>query len=214
DPATVEAASGARGPLASAAQPLAPMREYDQIAEWYSRVRDPESGAADVEAFLQTLPPEARVLDLGCGDGVPVTRLLIEGGCEVVGLDSSAEMIARFQASFPEVDARHERAQEAVFEPESFHAVVAWGVLFHLSPEDQRDVIARVAGWLVSGGRFLFTSAEREGETESEMDGVTFPYISLGENGYREALHRAGLRLERATTNAWDNHVYVAHKLA
>lgn len=190
------------------------MREYDEIAGWYARVRDPNVGAADVLSFARRLPPEARVLDLGCGDGVPVSQLLLREGFEVVGLDSSAEMVARFQARFPGVPTRHKRAQEATFAAGSYNGVVAWGVLFHLSPEDQRAVIEKVSGWLASGGRFVFTSGGEAGETEGEMDGVRFRYISLGVDGYREALERAGMHLEREYRDAWDNHVYLARKPA
>lgn len=188
------------------------MREYDGIAEWYARTRDPESGAADVEAFLHRLPPEARVLDLGCGDGVPVSRLLLRGGCRVEALDSSAEMIARFRQRFPGVPAALRQAQEATYPAGAFEGVVAWGVLFHLSAEDQRAVIATVSRWLASGGWFLFTSGGEVGTREGEMAGVTFRYVSLGVDGYREALVHAGMSLEREYVNAWGNHVYLAQK--
>ncbi|OZC02375.1 class I SAM-dependent methyltransferase [Rubricoccus marinus] len=188
------------------------MREYDEIAGWYARVRDANVGAVDVLSFARRLPPEARVLDLGCGDGVPVSQLLLREGFEVIGLDSSAEMIARFRARFPDVTVRRERAQEATFAAGAFNGVVAWGMLFHLSPEDQRATIEKVSGWLASGGRFLFTSGGEAGEIEGEMDGVRFRYISLGVDGYREALERTGMHLEREYRDAWDNHVYLAVK--
>ena len=188
------------------------MREYDEIAEWYVRTRDPTSGAADVEAFARRLPPEARVLDLGCGDGAPVTQILRQRPVEVVGLDSSAEMIARYRARFPDAEAHHARAQEARFEAEAFAGVVAWGVLFHLSAEDQRGVIASVGAWLASGGWFLFTSGGERGTREGTMSGVTFRYVSLGVDGYRGAVRSGGMRLVREHVNASGNHVYLAQK--
>ena len=44
-----------------------------------------------VVELLSPVPGE-RILDLGCGDGV-LTQKLVEAGCEVVGVDASAEMI-------------------------------------------------------------------------------------------------------------------------
>ncbi|MEM1056500.1 MAG: class I SAM-dependent methyltransferase [Bacteroidota bacterium] len=190
------------------------MHEYDQIAEWYASARSPDAGLADVRDFVRRLPPHARILDLGCGTGVPTTQFLVQEGFGVAGLDSSAEMVARFRARFPEVPVRCGRAQDARYPTASFGAVVAWGVLFHLEAKDQTTVIQRVADWLTPGGRFLFTSAEEAGTREDEMDGVTFPYVSLGVEGYRDALEAAGLRLEAHHRNAWDNHVYLAHKTA
>ena len=190
------------------------MREYDQIAEWYVAARNPEVGVPDLTAFARRLPPRARVLDLGCGDGVPISRVLIRAGLDVVALDSSPEMIARYRSNFPGVPTRCERAQEADFGAESFEAVVAWGVLFHVSEAEQRTVIGKVSDWLRPGGRFLFTSGDAEDASEGEMDGVSFPYVSLGVDGYRDAMERAGMRLEADRRDAWDNHVYIAVKAA
>ena len=188
------------------------MREYDQIADWYTIARNPEVGIPDLESFARHLPPGAKVLDIGCGDGVPVSQFLVRAGAEVVGLDSSPKMIARFRSALPSVPVRCERVQDASFEAASFDGVVAWGVLFHLSAPDQRAVIESVAEWLKPGGRVLFTSGAEAGGTESEMDGVTFRYVSLGAEQYRAALDRAGLVLESDRPDAWDNHVYVARK--
>lgn len=188
------------------------MREYDEIAGWYAEARDPAVGVPDLEAFARTLPPGARVLDLGCGTGVPVSRLLLRAGADLTALDSSAAMIERYRANVPGVPAHCVRAQDAAFAPESFDAVVAWGVLFHAAETDQRAILARVAAWLAPGGRFLFTSGDVAGVAESRMGGVPFRYVSLGADAYRRLLEEDGLRLERHHTDAWENHVYVAVK--
>lgn len=188
------------------------MREYDQIAAWYAAARDPTVGVPELSALIRRLPPRTDVLDLGCGDGVPVSRCLIQAGFRITALDSSREMIARYQANFPGVPARCARAQEARFAAASFGAVVAWGVLFHLSEAQQRAVIRKVSGWLKPGGWFLFTAGDIRGEREGTMNGVAFRYVSLGARGYRDALEGAGMHLRADHRDAWDNHVYVAEK--
>ena len=55
-------------------------------------------GASVVPDSSQMLPDGARVLDLGCGIGVPITQTLIERGFDVYGVDASASMIAAFRA--------------------------------------------------------------------------------------------------------------------
>lgn len=190
------------------------MREYDQIAAWYTAARDPEIGAAEVAAFARTLAPGAHILDLGCGDGAPVSQVLAAGGARPVGLDSSREMLARYRARFPEAPTVLARAQDAELDAGTFRGIVAWGVLFHMSAADQEAVIARVGAWLAPGGRFLFTAAAEAGERTGEMDGVAFRYVSLGADGYRRAVERAGMRLDDARHDAWDNYVCVATKPA
>lgn len=190
------------------------MREYDQIAAWFTRVRNPEVGISDLAAFVQSLSPHAKILDLGCGDGIPISQYLFREKFDLVGLDSSQEMIKRYRAHLPTVPARCERAQEATFKRGSFDAVVAWGVLFHLSETDQAALIANVAGWLKPGGRFLFTSGDEEGEAEGEMNGRSFTYISLGASRYRSLLESAGMCVIAAYSDSWENHVYIAQKTA
>lgn len=186
------------------------MREYDEIAEWFTATRSPTIGVPDLTALAQTLPPHARVLDLGCGDGIPVSRLLLREGFDLTALDSSPEMVRRYRINFPDVPTQCVRVQDAHFAPASFEAVVAWGVLFHLSETEQATAIRKVSEWVRPGGRFLFTSGDTQGVAESDMNGVAFRYTSLGIGAYRRLLEGAGMRLEHHYADAWGNYVYVA----
>lgn len=188
------------------------MEGYDQIAAWYAAVRHPEIGVADVAKAVRELPGGAAVLDLGCGDGMPITKYLLGEGFAVVGVDSSAEMVARFQAHFPEVPARCRRAEETDFPAEAFDAVLAWGVLFHLLPAAQEALVPKLARWLRPGGRLLFTAAEDAGRTSGEMNGVLFDYYSLGADRYKTLLATAGLCLREAYADPWENYVFLAEK--
>lgn len=190
------------------------MHEYDQIADWYAAVRRPEVGIPDLAAFAESLPPGAKILDVGCGNGIPVSQFLLQAGFELIGLDSSSGMIAMYRAKFPDVPARCEPVQEASFAPESFEAVVAWGVLFHLSEAEQEAVLRKVSQWLKPGGKFLFTAGDSKGSVESKMNGVMFRYTSLGSSEYRRILESAGMRLEDEHSDAWENYVYRAQKAA
>jgi SAM-dependent methyltransferase len=188
------------------------MQEYDQIADWYVTNRDPEAGIPTLRGFAHTLPASGRILDLGCGDGIPISQFLIREGFDVVAVDSSPEMIARYRRTFPDVPARCERAEQCTFPDDSFAAVVAWGVLFHLSEAEQRTVIEKVARWLKTGGWFLFTSGKDRGTREGTMNGVTFRYMSLGVNEYCSLMRRTGMKLEGSHHDAWENFVCIARK--
>ena len=100
---------------------------------------------------LEWLAPRAgeRILDLGCGDGM-LTAELVAAGCEVVGVDSSAEQIAAARARG--LDARVADATRLTFKAE-FDAVFSNAVLHWITTPD--DVIAGVARALRPGGRFV-----------------------------------------------------------
>src|SRR5262249_60859548 len=89
------------------------MREYDLIADWYPSDRGRTVGVAEALAVAATLPAHSRVLDIGCGNGVPITEALVNAGHRVVGLDSSAGMLGRFQANLPGTAALRAAARHA-----------------------------------------------------------------------------------------------------
>jgi GNAT superfamily N-acetyltransferase len=104
---------------------------------------------AEYRELLDRIPlaPGARVLDAGCGNGVPAARLLVARGCEVIGVDLSEELVQEARDNVPE--ARFECADLTVWECEeaSFDAVVCLYV-----PELDEPALRR---WLRPGGELL-----------------------------------------------------------
>ncbi|WP_163865465.1 class I SAM-dependent DNA methyltransferase [Myxococcus eversor] len=189
------------------------MHEYDLIADWYASQRSGDMGVQEVTALAASLPGGASVLDVGCGTGLPLTRVLIEHGCQVLGVDSSRELLARFQANFPRVPVLCAPIQSCELQALTFHAAIAWGVLFHLRHEEQEQAISRIARALKPGAAFLFTSGDTHGSIDGEpMNGVPFRYHSYSVDGYRELLRTHGFTLEATHTDPGGNFHYLSRK--
>jgi SAM-dependent methyltransferase len=99
--------------------------------------------------LLQPKPGE-KILDLGCGDGV-LTQKLAELGVEVIGVDSSTEMVAA--ARKLGLDARVMNATALAFDNE-FDAVFSNAVL-HWIKDDPDAAIASAYRALRRPGRFV-----------------------------------------------------------
>ena len=191
------------------------MREYDLIAEWYASDRKGPTGIPEAAALASSIPRGSRVLDIGCGNGFPVTQTLLNAGHRVVGLDSSTEMLARFRANVPETPAIRGLVQACPFADEIFDAANAWGVIFHLPLDDQVRAIASVSRVLRKGAPFLFTSGDVDGDDvgiEGTMNGVTFHYYSFGIDAYRSVLGQHGLKLLDVHADRGENTYYLAEK--
>jgi SAM-dependent methyltransferase len=139
------------------------MREYDSIADWYPTERSRTFGVAEVLAIAALLPAQSRILDIGCGNGVPISEALVNAGHRVVGLDSSAGMLERFRINLAGTPIVRGDARCCPFEDGCFDAAVSWGMIFHLPPDGQDAVFASVSRALKPGAPFLFTAAEIDG---------------------------------------------------
>jgi demethylmenaquinone methyltransferase / 2-methoxy-6-polyprenyl-1,4-benzoquinol methylase len=69
---------------------------YDELASWLSFGQDPRWRRAMVGALR--VGPDARVLDVATGTGMVACELAARYGSAVVGLDQSAQMLARARA--------------------------------------------------------------------------------------------------------------------
>lgn len=157
----------------------------------------PDMGREVVE--LLAPQPGERVLDLGCGDGV-LSQVLVDAGCEVVGADASAALVAAARARG--IDAREINAESLPFNAE-FDAVFSNAALHWMT--SPAAVLAGVQRALRSGGRFV---AEFGGEgnvaaMRGALDdalarrGVTVacPWFFPAPARYRELLEAAGLQV-------------------
>jgi 2-polyprenyl-3-methyl-5-hydroxy-6-metoxy-1,4-benzoquinol methylase len=77
-------------------------RGYDDLSERYrSDAADPEEYRVWTGELLASLRAGSRVLDIGCGCGVPVARRLVDAGHVVTGIDISERQIERARSLVP-----------------------------------------------------------------------------------------------------------------
>jgi trans-aconitate 2-methyltransferase len=108
------------------------------------------TAAADLVEVLDPREGE-RILDIGCGTG-QLTGKIATGGAEVLGIDSSPEMVAAARQAFPRLafevaDVRSYRTAEP------FDAVFSNATLHWVRPP--ADAAASVVSALKPGGRFI-----------------------------------------------------------
>jgi len=132
---------------------------YDAIGTgygaWAGAIRnDPRHSM--LERFAGFLPERARILELGCGPGVPSTRQLARR-FQVTGIDISPEQLELARRNVPEAAFLEADMAELRLAPGSFDGVVALYSILHLPREEHGPLFERIAGWLVPGGFMLVT---------------------------------------------------------
>jgi SAM-dependent methyltransferase len=139
-------------------------RGYDQVSRAYrsddgrSNANGPESTSNYIpwlEELATLMPAPARILDLGCGAGVPADRWLVHAGFEVTGLDISEVQIERARALVPGVTFVCDDLVSFDVDPGSVDAVISFYALIHVPLQDQRELSPRIVTWLRPGGLLM-----------------------------------------------------------
>lgn len=88
------------------------------------------------EELVELLAPKAteKILDLGCGTGY-LTNVIAQSGAEVIGLDSSPEMISKAAGEYPNLDFRVLPATDFHFE-NYFDAIFSNAVLHWVTEKE------------------------------------------------------------------------------
>ena len=171
---------------------------YDQLGERYlawSSLIENDPRARFVCEFAHQLRPGARVLDLGCGPGIPSTHELSER-FEVVGVDISEIQLEHARKNVPRARFVRADATELAFPERVFDGVAALYAMSHVPREEHGALFARIAGWLKPNGLFVATlGAHDSPDWEGGWLGVPMFFSAYDADTNRELLVAAGFEL-------------------
>jgi SAM-dependent methyltransferase len=111
---------------------------------------------AEGQWLIEQLAPGARVLDLGCGSGLPTSKQLVDAGMDVVGVDESEVMLDLAREHAPGAQYLHQDMREVAALGE-FDAVVAFFALLMISKAEIAGLLAQLHGQL-RGEKLLVVS--------------------------------------------------------
>ncbi len=146
---------------------------YNHAAERYQFQNQPY-----LERLLSLLPPRDnirephRILDLGCGSGMPSDRFLIEHGCQVIGLDIAEKQIELARQNVPQ--AEYTVADMAELRPGAYQvdAIVSFYAIFHTPRETHAALFQVLSSVLPPNGCLLASMGADEWTGVEEFHGV------------------------------------------
>lgn len=177
-------------------------RGYDTVAERYlewSPLRPSGPRLAYLDRACELIPAGSRVLELGCGAGLPMTRVLADGR-DVTGVDISATQIELARRNVPAATFRHADMTAIAFDPASFDAVVAFYSLTHVPRDEIPPLLARIRDWLRPGGTFLASIGVEDdpGTVEQGWLGVDMYFSHFSAPKNRRLVEETGLVIDSA----------------
>jgi cyclopropane fatty-acyl-phospholipid synthase-like methyltransferase len=182
---------------------------YDGITDRYLA----RYGASTVRDYwlselLRRLPAQggARVLDLGCGAGIPITQVLAAAGHIVVGVDGSAGQISAARGNVPAAEFMHADMTTVDFAVQSFDAVVAFYSITHVPRLEHDYLLQRVAAWLKPGGLLVASlGADATADWNGEWLGTEMFFSHYDSETNLNLLRGAGFAIERSEIMDQDN---------
>jgi SAM-dependent methyltransferase len=161
---------------------------YDQKATEYDQnFCANEQPDIQLLTFLEALPMQSTVLDLGCGPGRSAAKIAAQGH-KVTATDASAAMVA-LAAQHKGVMARQESFDD-LSGAALYDGIFANFSLLHAAPEDQPRHIQAIATALKPGG--IFHIGMKTG-TGMQRDTIGRRYTYVTKEGLEAMLRAAGL---------------------
>ncbi len=183
--------------------------DADRIIDLYQRHADAYAGersaslgmeSAWLARFCELLPAHGRVLDIGCGCGVPLAAQLIERGHVLTGIDASARMIELCRLRHPQAQWLCADMRQLAL-PARFDGLIAWDSFFHLDHDDQRGMFEVFQRHAEPGAALMFTSGPEHGVAYGSFQGERLHHASLAPEEYADLLQTHGFVLRANVFN-------------
>jgi len=144
---------------------------YDKIAPQYMQERT-EPIDKEIQEFIALLPEKAKVLDIGCGGGIPVLKAMLENGFIATGIDFSKSMLEIAKKNVPKAELIYGDVTKTDFESNQFDGIISTYAIIHIHKSLHPIVYSRIYSWLKPGGIMLMGTSYSEWEEIAEFHGV------------------------------------------
>lgn len=174
---------------------------YDKVSLVYRTERG-EGTVHDyvvwIAELIPLLSPMSHILDLGCGCGLPVAKLLAEKFV-VTGVDISPVQIRRAKELVPQARFIYGDMTKLNFGAGRFDAIVSFFSIFHVPLAEQPELFKRITHWLRPEGYLMAMLGHEEWTGVAEnwlgVRGATMYWSHADSETYQKWLVDLGLKI-------------------
>lgn len=148
--------------------------------------------------LAKLLPKSAKVLDFGCGTGVPIDAYLVKKGFYVIGVDFCRRLITLARKDVPGGEFIEGDFSKVDFNEESFDAIVSLYAIFHIPRKEHEGLFLRIRNFLKYNGIILVTLGTSGSEYGEEKDWCGAPVMAWSTydpDTYREIITNVGFTI-------------------
>jgi ubiquinone/menaquinone biosynthesis C-methylase UbiE len=171
---------------------------YDRISERYRQADFNFEGSGYQQCLATLLPrlkPGSQALDLGCGCGVPVSRILA-GEHSLTGVDISPVQIQRARDLVPSGEFVCADMTEVDFEAGQFDVIVSFFAIIHVPVAEHPALFHKLSRWLKPGGLLMFSVGHQAWTgTEPDWKGTEMYWSHADPEIYRKWLGDLGFEI-------------------
>lgn len=188
---------------------------YNLLADRYLAERDRDADNVRLLVdFIELLAPRSRVLDAGCGAGIPITQMLAEH-FEVLGVDFSEEQIERAKRNVPNATFFCQDMTSLNLPGESLDGICSYYAIIHIPREEHNPLFVNFHRMLRTGGvALLCLGAEDLHDDIDDFLGTPMYWSHYSTDTYLKMLRECGFtviwaKLIEDETCAGAKHLFV-----
>ena len=184
---------------------------YDKIAEKYHEDRDQFNNRMEIEEFIEYLPSGGTILDVGCGGGIPVLKILRERGFNAKGIDFSHGMLELARKNVPDAELILGDITKAEFDTESLDGIVSTYAMIHIHRSLHSALYRKMFRWLKHSGVMLVSTAITDWEEVAEYFGVSMAWSHPAADESLKMVVNGGFTIlfERPVTTGDETHYWI-----
>jgi SAM-dependent methyltransferase len=173
------------------------IESYNKTAEEYYKIVTSFEILPELEKFMNLVKENGNILDLGCGPGHH-SRVFVENGFNVEGVDLSTEMIAIAKKEVVGGKFQVMDILDLNFEINSFEGIWASASLLHIPKRNLTPVLKELKKLMIKGGVLYISLKKGEGSEvlkDNRYGGVDKYYIYYQSEDIEKILTNVGFEI-------------------
>jgi ubiquinone/menaquinone biosynthesis C-methylase UbiE len=170
---------------------------YNKIADRYLAERTQDSPDVHLlHDFIDLLSPKSKVLDAGCGAGIPIAKMLAEN-FDVIGVDFSDAQIELARKNVPNAHFLRADMTQLDIPDESLDGICSYYAIIHIPREEHVSLFESFYRMLKTGGVALLCLGAEDLVEDIEDDylGTKMYWSHFNANTYIKMLKESGFTI-------------------